>query len=297
MARGRLLRQRYRDESTVAVLLDLPGWLVLVITVVAMLVVLFVGVAFDSLTGRPNFLLVGLTAIGALIFTGGLFWLASRDRLVRRRLLSQASTADELWALMPHDMADVATELFRLEGYVVTENKRPDLADGGVDFEIFKQGKTWLVQVKHWRQEVGVREARELWGLVASEGSAGGVLIGTWGFTKAAREFAEGKDLRLIDGAEFMRLRSELAGMPMGGSAEKDPLVSAGFATYVGALHRPACPKCQKPMVLVTMLRDTAINKQFWGCSDYPNCQASQRFAIPYLGPAEHAPNPKVDSV
>jgi restriction system protein len=284
MARGRLLRQRYRDESTIAALMDLPGWLVCVIIVVATLLVLLVGVVIDTFIGRPNYLLGALTVIDALVFSAGLFWLASRDRLLRRRLLSQASTADKLWALMPHDMEDVATELFRLEGYAVTENKRPDLADGGVDFEIFKQGKTWLVQVKHWRQEVSVREVRELWGLVASEGSAGGVLIGTWGFTRPAREFADGKDLRLIDGAEFMRLRSELAGMQRDGAIEKDPMVSAGFASYFGGLHHPACRNCGKPMVLVTMLRDTSINKQFWGCVDYPTCQASQRFAIPYLG-------------
>jgi len=188
-------------------------------------------------------------------------------------------------------MADMATELFRVEGFVVTENKRPDEADGGVDFEIEKAGKTWLVQVKHWRHEVGVDKARELWGLVADEGAAGGVLLGTSGFTAAAREFAEGKDLRLIDGPEFLSLRSQLATIQATDIGDVDPMVSVGFARYLMTIKPPACPTCGKPMVLVTRLVNTAIAYQLWGCKSYPNCKGTRRFAFPY------APNQEWDSV
>jgi len=111
-----------------------------------------------------------LIPILLVTFFGGLFWLSSRDRLLRHRRLAQTSTAHRLMMLMPDEMADIAAELYRMRGYAVTENKRPDLEDGGVDFEVSRDGKTWLVQVKHWRQEVTVKEARELWGIVASEG-------------------------------------------------------------------------------------------------------------------------------
>ena len=237
----------------------------------------------DAAIGRPNTL---LTFFGPLLLIGyfvGLFWLASRDRVLRRRRLQQASSIYRLWALMPDDMADMATELFRLEGYVVTENKRPDEADGGVDFEIAKAGKTWLVQVKHWRQEVGVDKARELWGLVADEGATGGVLVGTSGFTAAAREFAEGKDLRLIDGPEFLSLRSQLATIRPTDVDDFDPLVSVGFARYLATIQPPACPTCGKPMILVTRLENTAIGYQLWGCKSYPNCKGTRRFAFPYV--------------
>jgi restriction system protein len=180
-------------------------------------------------------------------------------------------------------MEDIATELYRLQGYVVTENKRPDRADGGVDFEIRRDGKTLLVQVKHWRWEVSVKEVRELWGLVASEGAGGGVLIGTSGFSAAAHEFAEGKDLELIDGSGFMHIRSELSEFQRTDSGVTDPLVSDGFAHHLATLHRPDCEKCGKPMILVTRLHDTAIAYQLWGCRNYPKCQNTRRFASPYL--------------
>jgi restriction system protein len=268
--------------------MDLPRWLVVAITVVAMVIVLALEVLVDVLIRKPNLLLTAFTAIIVALFAGGLFWLASRERFVRRRRLAQVSAAYQLWALMPNDMEDVATELFRLQGYVVTENKRPDQVDGGVDFEIRKEGKTHLVQVKHWRQEVNVKEARELWGLVASEGADGGVLIGTSGFSAAAREFAGGKDLRLIDGSQFMHMRSQLLEFQRAEITETDPLVADGFVHYLATIHRPACPTCGKPMVLVTRLRDTVIAYQLWGCRTYPSCQGTRRFAFPYL-PTENA--------
>jgi len=264
--------------------MDLPSWFVISLTGFVMLLALGLGVAIDVLIGKPNLLVTAFTAIDVLVFSIGMFWLATRDRLLRRRRLAQVSTADKLWALTPLEMEEAATELFRLQDYVVTENKRPDLPEGGVDFEIFKGGETRLVQVKHWRQEVTVRETRELWGLVASEGAAGGVFIGTSGFTAYAREFAEGKDLRLIDGAEFIHLRSQLSEIQHVEGGESDPMVSEGFANYIRNLDRPTCSACQKPMVVVTLLRGTVINKQFWGCQGYPDCEGrTRRFAVPYL--------------
>jgi restriction system protein len=293
MGRGRDLRRRYRDDSTLATLMEVPRWFFFGVLVFSMIFLLVFGAAIDIVLGRPNLVVTGLGPVLLVVFFGGLFWLSYRERLLRQRRLAQASTAHRLWALMPDEMADLGAELFRLQGYVVTENKRPDLADGGVDFEIAKHSKTWLVQVKHWRQEVGVREVRELWGIVASEGAAGGVLIGTSGFTAQGREFAASKDLKLIDGPEFLRLRSEVVTIPPGAASDRDPLVSEDFALHLGTLHRPTCPECGKPMVVVTRLEDTAIAYQLWGCKSYPACKGTRRFVFPFLPAAEQHGNAK----
>ncbi len=277
----------------VAALMDFPRALFILTMVFVAVAALLIEIVIDVLLRTPNALVTILTPIGAVLFCGGLYWVAIRERLIRRRRLAQVSTAYQLLALLPDEMADMATELFRLQGYVVTENKRPDLADGGVDFDIFKHGKTWLVQVKHWRTEVTVKEPRELWGLVASESAAGGVLIGTSGFSGPAREFAEGKDLRLIDGPELMRLRSQINGLHLAEIGNPDPLISDGFAHHLAAVHHPACPRCGKRMVLVTRLEETVIARQFWGCRDYPACDGTRRFAFPYL-PADASPRASV---
>jgi restriction system protein len=36
----------------------------------------------------------------------------------------------------------------------------------------------------------------------------------------------------------------------------------------------PDCPQCGKPMVLRTAKTGKNLGKQFWGCSDYPDCKA-----------------------
>jgi four helix bundle suffix protein len=37
----------------------------------------------------------------------------------------------------------------------------------------------------------------------------------------------------------------------------------------------PNCPRCRKPMVLRTAKTGKNAGRQFWGCSDYPNCKGA----------------------
>ncbi len=287
MGGRRSLRRRFRDESTIATLMEVPTWLFLAILLGGVLLAVGIAAGIDIYRGTPDVVLTALIPILLVPFFGGLFWLSSRERLLRQRRLAQTSTAQRLLAVMPDEMADMAAELYRLQGYAVTENKRPDLEDGGIDFDVSKHGKTWLVQVKHWRQEVTAKEVRELWGIVASEGAAGGILIGTSGFTSRAWEFAQGKDLSLIDGPRFLKMRSEIPTLQGSAHRDADGMVSEGFLAHFARIHRPACPKCGKSMVLVTRLEDAAVIRQFWGCKTYPDCDGTRRFAFPYVPPTK----------
>ena len=38
----------------------------------------------------------------------------------------------------------------------------------------------------------------------------------------------------------------------------------------------PDCPRCGKPMVLRTARKGPNAGAQFWGCSGYPDCKATQ---------------------
>ncbi len=42
------------------------------------------------------------------------------------------------------------------------------------------------------------------------------------------------------------------------------------------ATGAPMCPKCGKPMLLRTIQRGTRQGQKFWGCSDYPHCNATR---------------------
>ena len=58
--------------------------------------------------------------------------------------------------------------------------------------------------------EVGVKPARELFGLRAADTVAAGFFVTTGEYTGAARAFADGKRLTLVDGADFVRRCAEL---------------------------------------------------------------------------------------
>lgn len=85
--------------------------------------------------------------------------------------------------------------------------------DGGIDLVAYSDsaifsGK-YIVQCKDWQNPVGEPIIRDLYGLVMSEGANKGIVITTGSFTSAARKFAEGKQLELIDGDELTRLKQK----------------------------------------------------------------------------------------
>src|SRR5205807_8183266 len=126
------LQLRYHNEFPIPNLKEVTPLLFFSLMVIAAMATLLIGAIVDIATKRIDVFLTALVPLVVVAFFGGLFWLSTRERLLRRRRLLQVSTAHQLLALMPDEMADVAAELYRLQGYVITENKRPDLPDGGV---------------------------------------------------------------------------------------------------------------------------------------------------------------------
>lgn len=123
----------------------------------------------------------------------------------------------------------------------------------------------FLVQCKHWKAyNVGVKEARELFGIVAAERADGGILVTCGDFTREARAFAAGNPLDLLDGSRLL----ELVRSAQAGSRE------AQTATPTATTPR-ACPRCGQPMVVRTAKRGPQAGSRFLGCTAYPKCQAT----------------------
>lgn len=128
-------------------------------------------------------------------------------RLAERRLYDRSPDLTAIRSLDWQQFEVFIGEAFRRQGYGVVRQggARPD---GGVDLELHRGGAVWLVQCKHWKAwDVNVKVVRELYGVVAAENAAGGVVVTAGHFTQAARRFAERLPLRLIDGVELARMR------------------------------------------------------------------------------------------
>jgi restriction system protein len=112
-----------------------------------------------------------------------------------------------------YEFEQMVGEAFRRQGYTVAETKKGP--DGGVDLVLRKEGELFLVQCKSWKAyKVSVQVVRELYGVMAAQGAAGGFVVTTGVFTTEARKFAEGLSIQLVDGKSLIRQFATQANVP-----------------------------------------------------------------------------------
>lgn len=139
-------------------------------------------------------------------------------------------------------------------------------ADGGVDVKIYSSsGNTVerVIQCKAWSHKVGVKEVRELFGVMIHQSAPKGIFMTTSRFSDDAIAFAQGQGDRLflIDGQKFI---SMITALPEG---KRKHLLN--FATE-GDYTTPTCASCGTKMVW----REKGA---FWGCKNYPRCKSRLR--------------------
>ncbi|MDT0618298.1 restriction endonuclease [Salinisphaera sp. P385] len=191
----------------------------------------------------------------ALISLVGNWW---RQRLLTRTLdrASSQSVLDLHW----RDFERLMHAWFEREGYRVSPtNSGPD---GGVDLVLRREGETFLVQCKRWRAtSIGVSVVRELYGVMASRGATGGFVVGVGAFTDAARQFAAGQNITLIDARAMVD--------------ESAPETAEELAPPPGATA-PNCPSCGAHMKRRTAKRGPKRGQEFYGCSRFPQCRQTR---------------------
>ncbi|OGR33141.1 MAG: hypothetical protein A2091_13660 [Desulfuromonadales bacterium GWD2_61_12] len=121
---------------------------------------------------------------------------------------------------------------------------------------------------KQWKAyKVGVQPVRELYGVIAAQGAAGGFVITSGEFSADATTFARGLNIQLFNGARLHQLIREA------GAMRESPLQNPTPSVPVPAA--PNCPKCSQPMVKRRAKQGPQVGKEFWGCSAYPGCRGT----------------------
>lgn len=138
-------------------------------------------------------------------------------------------------------------------------------ADGGIDIKLFKVDPNKplaVVQCKAWNAySVGVKEIRELLGVMAHEKVGRGIFITTATYTKDALEFGAANPIYLLDGMGFVGKIKELP------KERQDALLKFAFE---GDFRTPTCASCGTKMV-----RRESKRGVFWGCVNYPKCKST----------------------
>jgi len=163
-------------------------------------------------------------------------------------------------------------EAFRQRGFHVMETGGGG-ADGGIDLLLRKGQETFPVQCKHWRAtKVSVSVVRELYGVMATLGAAGGFVVTSGDFTEDARDFAKGRHIELLDGHALKKMIDGVS--KSRAAANSLPRVPAS-----SAVASPLCPVCAGQMVKRIAQHGRQAGSAFWGCQAFPKCRGTRPFA------------------
>jgi restriction system protein len=128
-------------------------------------------------------------------------------------VLSQLDTRPNLMELSPSEFESLITNLFTKMGLETRQTQAS--RDGGVDCVAYDPrpifGGKVVIQAKRYKNTVGVSAVRDLFGTMQNEGASKGILVTTSGYGSASFQFAEGKPLELLSGANLLYLLSEYA--------------------------------------------------------------------------------------
>ena len=210
-------------------------------------------------------------------------------RQVRQRLVDtvvQSPASDALDGMSWREFELLVGEGFRLQGYQVLEVGGGG-PDGGVDLVLSRPGRNgaekFLVQCKQWRAfKVGVDVVRELYGVMAARGAAGGFVVTSGRFTDEATQFAAGRNVALIDGPKLHAMLREAkasGARPIARAAAKPasaPSTPPAAAPAQTRADAPSCPLCSQPMQRRVAKRGANAGSAFWGCTGYPTCRGTR---------------------
>ena len=140
-------------------------------------------------------------------------------------------------------------------------------ADGGVDIWLYSrnaEGPAAVVQCKHWNgRQVGVKQVREFYGVMASHQLTRGTYATTSAFTDDALRFAKQNGINAMDGSALLALIGKRT------PEQQNALLQVA---YEGEYWRPTCASCGMKMVQREPKKGGA---SFWGCVKYPHCKST----------------------
>lgn len=137
---------------------------------------------------------------------------------------------ETLLELSPEQFEYFVADIFRSMGFQARVTRQS--GDNGIDIELRKAGKRYVVQCKRYRGTVGEPTVREFYGSFAGIAEKG-FFVTTGNFTDVATRWIGSRPLELIDGKELIRL-SRKNGHNFQSQSFKSTVTSSTYTNQVG---------------------------------------------------------------
>lgn len=241
---------------------------------------------------REHLPLVGAIVAGVAVAAAIIYiWWSRRSR---EQLLGQLAFEDRMKRLTWQEFEQACAVLFERRGY--RASLTDEGADDGVDIRLSKDGRSEIVQCKHYPEgQVGAPQVRELLGAREDFGAERAYLLTSGSFTRPAHDLAErNRDLVLWDGHKISSVAKRFlaqdilvgsSGAEQQGAelapAEAESAIDEGLAgSAVEAAKTEAedetapeasemtCPRCDRELAV----REGRYGR-FIGCIGFPKCR------------------------
>lgn len=110
-------------------------------------------------------------------------------------------------SLNGHQFEHAFADACRLRGYSATVSKSG--GDGGIDIMLRRNGYDIAVQCKAHQKKIGPAPVRDLYGVMMARGIIEGWLVSKSGFSDNAKDFAKGKNIKLLDLNDVIQFAGE----------------------------------------------------------------------------------------
>ncbi len=238
-------------------------------------------------------LIIGLLAAALAVGGGAVYYFKTkgrrgavkevRSRIVapRREMAETVPVATPALDALRNDQFELLVgEIFRREGYAVELSAAAAQGDS-IDLTLRRDAETILVQCKYWRtSRVTEREVREFYGAMMANGAPRGIFVTAGSFSRDAQEFAEGKQIDLMDRAA---LEESTAAVARPGENFCGIKEWVGEFTAHARVFDPECPICQGTMVI---RHNRANGVATWCCRNHPRCPGRREPRLDLLAAA-----------
>ena len=267
---------RARNEHPLVALARLPWWVSVIVAAMVFAVLRWAAPALTA--SRPTLAPLGQAAAG-VSWIAALFLLPAPFALInvarRRRLVDGRASIDRIRALPWQEFERLVGEVYRRQGYRVTERGGAG-ADGGIDLDLRAKDKSLVVQCKRWKtRTVGVELVRELYGAMTGEEAHGAIFVTSGAYTPDAIDFARDKPIKLVDGPELVEMLQVVQGHRLP-NAERRPAQPAAAPVVTTASGAMTCSRCGSPMVRRVAKAGAGAGSEFWGCTKFPACRGTR---------------------